>query len=637
MPLHQFSNLALSPNGNLVAAVENDQEPNAPATPQDHVVVRNARTGTVVRTLPACPGCSYPGLSFAPDGQLLVIIQDKTATRLTFSGPRHSKTLASFQGIAQEPRFSPDGKAVAVLATFNEQKQSGATQAGVRQVGEIGSSNDEQRIAVVPLAGGKLRAVTPADRYVYEFDWIPDGSGFVMSSAAGNGDDNWWVATLDRADLASGKLTPIAAPSMQINFPRVSPDGRTVAFIGGLMSDFGVVGGDVYVVPVGGGTPIDVTTGYRGTFTSLLWDRIGLAGSALIGERTAIVPLPDFAPVHEGQLMGAPVWTAPVSIAAGDARFARSAGRDTYAMVVQDFEHPPEIFAGSAESPRQITHTNVAWKPLVQAQSVTWKNEGYDVQGWLLAPAGGTPSGKAAMIVNVHGGPSFASSPSFVWQDWRADLARAGYYQFLPNPRGSFGQGEAFTRANIRDFGGGDLRDILAGIDAAEKIAPIDDRRIGLIGYSYGGFMAMWANTQTDRFRAIVGGGGLSDWLSYYGTNGIDQWMIPFFGASMYADPDRYWKVSAIRTIRNAHTPTLLFAGERDVEVPPTQSLEYWHALEAMNVATKLVIYPDEGHGFRMPEHVLDYRRRILEWFDHYLEPAKSTRSSPATLSRSEN
>jgi len=619
MPLHQFSNLALSPNGDFVAAVENDQEPNAAATSRDRVVVRDARTGAVVRTLSACPGCSYPGLSFAPDGRLLAIIQDKTRTRLVISGPRRLKVLASFQGIAQEPRFSPNGKAVAVLATFNEQKQSGATQAGVRQVGEIGASNDEQRIAVVPLAGGKLRAVTPADRYVYEFDWLPDGSGFVMSSTAGNGDDNWWVATLDRADLVSGKLTQIAAPSMQINFPRVSPDGRTVAFIGGLMSDFGVVGGDVYVVPVGGGTPFDVTSGSHGTFTSLLWDRTGLAASALIGDRMAIVPLPDSAPVHERQFKGTPVWTAPVSIAAGDARFARSAGGETYAMVVQDFEHPPEIFAGSTGAPRQITHTNVAWKPLVQAQSVIWKSEGYNVQGWLLTPTGGTPPDKAPMVVNVHGGPSFASSPSFVWQDWRADLARAGYYQFLPNPRGSYGQGEAFTRANIRDFGGGDLRDILAGIDAAEKIAPIDDRRIGLIGYSYGGFMAMWANTQTDRFKAIVGGGGLSDWLSYYGTNGIDQWMIPFFGASMYADPNRYWAVSAIRTIRNAHTPTLLFAGERDVEVPPTQSVEYWHALQAMNVPSKLVIYPDEGHGFRMPDHVLDYRRRILEWFDHYL------------------
>ena len=133
------------------------------------------------------------------------------------------RTLATFKGIAQALRLSPDGKSVAVLATFDAQKQSGAVEAGVRQVGEIGEANDEQRIAVIPLAGGTLRPVSPADRYVYEFDWIPDGSGFVTTSAEGNGDDNWWVATLDRVDLASGALTRIAAPPMQMNFRESRP------------------------------------------------------------------------------------------------------------------------------------------------------------------------------------------------------------------------------------------------------------------------------------------------------------------------------------------------------------------------------------------------------------------------------
>lgn len=608
MPVHEFSDLALSPAGDRIAAVETDQEPNASTRPQEHAVIRDARTGAVLSTLPSCAGCTYHGLSFAPDGRVLTIVEDKGTTRIAIA----NQTLATFKGIAQEPSFSPDGKSVAVLATFNAQKQSGATQAGVRQVGEIGETNDEQRIALIPLAGGALRPVTPADRYVYEYDWIPDGSGFVTTSALGNGDNNWWIATLDRVDLATGALTRIAAPATQIDYPRVSPDGRTVAFIGGLMSDFGVVGGDVYTVPIGGGTPTDITNGYRGTFGSLVWDRNGLSGSTLISDRMAIVPLASGGPT-------APVWSAPATISAGEARYARSANGRTYAMVLQDFEHAPEIYAGSAAKLRPITSANAAWKPLVHAQNVTWKNEGFDIQGWLLSPVAAAPAAKAPMVVSVHGGPSSAITPAFIFDGYRADLANAGYYQFFPNPRGSYGQGEAFTRANIRDFGGGDLRDILAGVDAAEKVAPIDDNRLGLIGYSYGGFMAMWANTQTNRFRAIVSGGGLSDWFSYYGTNGIDQWMIPFFGKSMYDDPDAYWKVSAIRTIKNAHTPTFIFAGERDVEVPPTQSVEYWHALRAMNVPVSLVIYPDEGHGIRDPEHVLDYRKRIVDWFDRYL------------------
>ena len=614
--LHEYSDVALSAAGDRVAAVESDAEPNASARPAERLVIRNARTGAVLATVKPCAGCRYNAPTFLADGRLLALVKDGSKTRLILVGADGSaKAVTEFEGIAQKPLLSPDGQSVSLLATFGARKEAGATQPGVRQVGEIGEQNDEQRISVVPLAGGTLRPVSPADHYVYEYDWLPDGSGFVATDAKGNGDNNWWVATLDRVDLASGALTRIAAPATQLNFPRVSPDGRTVAFIAGLMSDFGSVGGDIYTVPVAGGTPADVTPNYRGTFTSLVWDRSGLAASALISDRMAIVP------IDPQRGAGNPIWSAQKSIAATDAKFARSANGKIYAASVQDFEHPPAIAVGPATAFRAVTHDNDGWRTLVHSQAISWRNEGFFVQGWLLSPVNASATAKAPMVVTVHGGPAAATTPSFVWEGTRADLANEGYYQFFPNPRGSYGQGEAFTRANIRDFGGGDLRDILAGIDAAEKLsgAPIDDSRLGLTGGSYGGFMAMWANTQTNRFKAIVAGAGLSNWISYYGTNGIDEWMIPFFGKSMYDDPAPYWAASAIRTIKQAHTPTFIYVGERDIEVPPTQSTEYWHALKAMNVPTSLVIYPDEGHHVREPEHVLDIRRRTVEWFNRYL------------------
>ena len=137
-----------------------------------------------------------------------------------------------------------------------------------------------------------------------------------------------------------------------------------------------------------------------------------------------------------------------------------------------------------------------------------------------------------------------------------------------PNPRGSYGQGEAFTQANRKDFGYGDLRDILAGVDAVVAKYPVDPQRVGITGWSYGGFMTMFAVTQTQRFKAAVAGAGLSDWQSYYGENSIDQWMIPYFGASVYDDPAVYAKSSAINFIKQAQTPTLVVVGDRDGECP---------------------------------------------------------------------
>ena len=173
-----------------------------------------------------------------------------------------------------------------------------------------------------------------------------------------------------------------------------------------------------------------------------------------------------------------------------------------------------------------------------------------------------------------HGGGNSrrpAGMRSASWPSSHFDMsvmAGLGYFVFFPNPRGSYGEGEDFTKANVKDFGGGDLRDILAGVDEVVKKAPIDQSRIGVTGWSYGGYMTMWTVTQTQRFSAAVAGAGIADWQSYYGENSIDEWMIPYFGASVYDDPAVYAKSSPITFIKQVKTPTLVVVGERDGECP---------------------------------------------------------------------
>jgi dipeptidyl aminopeptidase/acylaminoacyl peptidase len=614
-PLHSYSGLALSAAGDRVASVE-ENEGDAAKPAHGRIVVRSAKDGKILATIDPCAQCTYSGLTFGPGGTLAYLQRDRATgiVALTLADGKTTRVIASVKGIAQTPRFSPDGKTIALLVTLDAAKESGATQPGVRQIGEIGEKSDEQRLAVFDLASApvtEVKPASPANRYVYEYSWTPDGTGFVATTALGNGDNNWWVATLDAIDAKTGAVRPIARPKTQINAPRISPDGKTVAYIGGLMSDFGSVGGDIWTVPFAGGEPVDMTKSEKATVTSLNWTKGGLRATRLMGPDMQIA-----APGAKGTTL---LWAQPSSFAAGDGRAAYSADGATIATVVSDYEHAPAIYAGPARGPRKITTDNDSQVALVKARSISWKNDGYDVQGWLLTPVNADPAVKAPMITIVHGGPSSANVPNFPSMGGLPSLIRAGYYVFLPNPRGSYGQGEAFTMANRRDFGGGDLRDILAGIDAVEKVAPVDDNRLGLTGGSYGGFMAMWANTQTNRFKAIVAGAGLSNWISYYGTNGIDQWMIPFFGKSAYDDPEPYVKASAITYIKKARTPTFIYVGERDIEVPPTQSIEYWHALKELGVPTSLVIYPDEGHGIRSPEHAADVQRRTLAWFDRYL------------------
>jgi dipeptidyl aminopeptidase/acylaminoacyl peptidase len=254
------------------------------------------------------------------------------------------------------------------------------------------------------------------------------------------------------------------------------------------------------------------------------------------------------------------------------------------------------------------------------------------VQGWLLMPKDYDPNKKYPLIVEVHGGPAAAVTARWGGGGGLSGSAFSalGYFVLEPNPRGSYGQGEEFTQANRKDFGYGDLRDILAGVDAVLAKYPVDPQRVGITGWSYGGFMTMFAVTQTNRFKAAVAGAGLSNWQSYYGENSIDQWMIPYFGASVYDDPAVYAKSSAINYIKQAHTPTLVVVGDRDGECPAPQSYEFWHALRDEHVPTQLVVYPNEGHGFVNPEHRRDVMDRAVEWFAKYMPATSSTSQTSA-------
>jgi dipeptidyl aminopeptidase/acylaminoacyl peptidase len=314
--------------------------------------------------------------------------------------------------------------------------------------------------------------------------------------------------------------------------------------------------------------------------------------------------------IYQGsESITAGLWNPNISLAADG---------ETAAAIISAFDAPPEVWTGKPGRWTQLTSRNKDTKPAWgQVKSIQWKSDEYNVQGWLIYPKDFDPSKKYPMVVDVHGGPGAAVQsywPSVY--NFTMALPAAGYFVLLPNPRGSFGQGEAFTRANVKDFGYGDFRDILAGVDEAIKTAPIDPNRLGITGWSYGGYMTMWGVTQTDRFKAAVAGAGISDLLSYYGENQIDQWMIPFFGKSVYDDPDVYAKSSPITFIKKVKTPTLVLVGDSDGECPTPQSYEFWHALKALGVETKLVVYEHEGHHFVKSEHLRDRVLRTVAWFD---------------------
>lgn len=653
LPVH-YRAVAISPNGQSLAWVISGEDGEKSGSTLQIAKFDGSDARTVTITNPA-KGCGVGDPRWAPDGSSLAFLsncnhgEEKGQEDIyqVKSGTTSGQRISHLDGSVNDLAWAPDGESLSFLYVKGDLHAIGASSATKPRVGVIGEEGIErQAVAMVSVADGKLHQITPDSVFVYEYSWAPDSKQLAYVAAPPPGRDNWWVAKLYTQAL-DGSPKVIADPGtaqgalhkMQIAHPAWSPDGSTLAFLGGLMSDQGVTGGDIYTVPSAGGPATDVTPGIEFTPSWLTFTgKNALLVSSFAGgdAQLSAFTLNGTQTASHTELL-----SVPADISDGSAMSAVSLSKSCghIAFIHSSFEQAPEIYTAqlqagtdgaltaAAQPPQAVTHGNDAVKPMWgRSESITWKNDGYNVQGWLLFPADYDPAKRYPMIVYVHGGPTYATRPRWPGAGYGpAPLSAMGYFVLMPNPRGSFGQGEKFTQAVRKDMGYGDLRDILKGVDAVEAKYPVDNKRLGITGWSYGGFMSMFAPTQTHRFAAAVVGAGLSNWQSYYGENSIDQWMIPFFGASVYDDPKVYAKSSAINFIKNNKTPSLVVVGQFDGETPAPQSFEFWHALRAQNVPTRLVVYPGEGHGFTKPAHRRDVLKRSLAWFGKYLDqPAEA-------------
>ncbi|MDP9004011.1 MAG: S9 family peptidase [Verrucomicrobiota bacterium] len=618
-----YGDIALSPDGTRVGWAQSTA---ATTTKQTYIRETSVGASALMVDLPSPGGRIDSGLAWSPDSKRLAFFSkaganEQTQLWLVNADGSQPQQLTHLDGYAARPRWSHDGRKIAFLYVEGA-GGGGPLLAAPVTTGVVDTAIHNQRIALLDVATKEVRQASPADLHIYDYDWSPDDRTLVTTAAPGPGDNNWWVAQIYTVDLAKGSAVSIHKPTLQVAVPRWSPDGKSVAFIEGIMSDEGHHGGDLFTISATGQDLQNRTSGRKGSVSSLFWvapERIlfteVVGGGSAISELT--LPGNSSKTIWKGAEGVHAAGNFPNFDVSLEGKFA-AAQRSTY-------ETPPEIWAGPMGDWRKLTSNNSALAPTWgKAENLEWRNDSFNIQGWLIPPAKVEAGRKYPMVVLIHGGPSGATIPEWpagfgMSRAIVAALSSRGYYVLLPNPRGSYGQGEDFTRANVKDFGGGDLRDVMAGVDLALAKYPIDPARLGVTGWSYGGYMAMWTVTQTNRFHAAVTGAGIANWQSYSGQNLIDQWMIPFFGASVYDDPGVYEKSAPIHFIKKVKTPTLVIVGEHDAECPSAQSYEFWHALRTLGVPTQLIVYPGEGHMFVKPENQIGRLDQTLAWFDKYL------------------
>src|SRR6185369_10176228 len=369
------------------------------------IVIAAPSAGAPTKSLKVPNNLPVREVTWSPDSTHIAFIADLAGEKpaaevyLADAGDGSSRKLAEFRGFVSTPRFSPDGKTLAVLFIENMPRAAGALVPMTPPEGVIEEHYYEQRITTVDVASGNVRQVSPADIYVYEYDWSPDGRNWAATAAHGSGDNNWWIARLYAVDGQSGAMREVYKPKLQIAVPRFSPDGKQIAFISGIMSDFGVTGGDVYVISASGGEARNLTPGMKASATWLTWS----SPNAIL-----------FTEIIDGNS-----GVAQVSASGGDVKtsfqnfesFSSSDGEGlslskdgkTSAVIRSSFSAPPEIWAGPVGQWKQITNNNQAVKPgWGEARNVHWTNDGMRIQGWLLFPRSYDAKKKYPLVVHVH-------------------------------------------------------------------------------------------------------------------------------------------------------------------------------------------------------------------------------------------
>jgi dipeptidyl aminopeptidase/acylaminoacyl peptidase len=291
------------------------------------------------------------------------------------------------------------------------------------------------------------------------------------------------------------------------------------------------------------------------------------------------------------------------------------------AFVGESSTEPQEIWlAAASQQPKKIPEFNKSFdtSALIRPELYKYKSfDGLEIEANLLKPSTYDGKSKLPLVALIHGGPTGAWESSIEF--WGQLLVARGYAVFYPNIRGSVGYGEKFVESNRADWGGGDFKDVMAGIGDLVAKGVVDPDRLGIGGWSYGGYMSEWAITQTPRFKAAVSGAGMANLTSEYGTEqhpSYDEW---FWGVP-YEKPTGFLNGSPFLHLKNVKTPTLILQGDADTVDPLGQSQELYRGLKRYGVETELVVYPREPHGFHEEKHLLDRLNRIVAWYDKYMK-----------------
>lgn len=578
---------------------------------------RSPRRFTPPKSNPSAP-------RFSPDGRSISFLDQrdghhakKQVFSLSLDGGEARGLTKHEEGVGAY-RWSPDGQwlAFTAKAPLSEDEQKDRDEG--RDWTVVGESERGSKLWLTRVVDGDTRLALDSPLVVWDFVWTPDSGGFVIRASEAPGVDQEMMYTrLYRVSLADNTAEPICETVGKLGAMAVSPDGKRLAYLGAVdIAD--PLPQTLFVVDLPGGEPRNISGEREASAVDLQWidaDELAVLWNA--GEETLL----ERVEADSGEAK--PLTRKGLAIA----QFALSADGQRVVASGSTPARPSALFsakAGEAFTPL-TTHNEALLDGLeiAEREAIAWKGaDDWPIGGVLTYPLGYQTGQRYPLVVYPHGGPEGVSLLD--WNDRAQMLAARGFAVLQPNYRGSGGRGVRFSKGDQNDLGGREFDDILGGIDLLAQRGMIDPERVGIGGWSYGGYLSAWAATKhSARFRAAIMGAGISNWVSFTGMSDIPHEMsLVHWNLWPHDNYEIVWDRSPLSKIANAQTPTLILHGAADDRVPPGQAFEMRQALLHRGVPVQLVLYPRAGHGVRERAHQLDLNTRWLDWFDRYLKSA---------------
>ena len=630
LSIRELYDVQLSPDAKQIAFVVN--EPNDPKKPREPHV---SNIWLVPTDGSALPRPLIPGLKTAntprwsPDGETLAFLSDRgdaeaeadTAPQIYLlrAGEKKALRLSSVPGGVEQYEWAPDGKMIAFVARDQRTAEEDARRSGGDDpIVSPEVATKYSRLWVVNLSDQKTTQVTKTDFEILEFTWSPGGDEFALVVAPTPRVEDSYNLSLVILDRATGTITRTLTKNVVpiTGLLRWSPDGQWLTFV-----EFPPTKESnnwLSLARAKGGEIRPLLKNYQGSVLKTEWqsDSKHLIALSVEGTHEVLLRIDvDTGTLHKITDVVRSQWGASLS-----------ANTNAIAYLAQTPESADDVWVIAKDgTPRRLTDFNPQTKSWLfgRISEVVWKNskDGLVRRGVLILPPDYKEGNLYPLVINAHPGDTawWTGFHASRWWDWGQLLASHGYVVFLPNTRGVTGEGGAL-HATIDHWGEMAFQDLMDGVDhlIAQKIA--DPNRLGIGGWSNGGFMTEYAITRTTRFKAAVALAGHADFFSLYGTSYLRDGLRRTSQHSPYYNREWYDAHSPIALIKNCRTPTLLLHGESDPGVPVGQAYEFYTGLKDAGVEAELVVYPREHHSIQEYSHRIDMQKRVLSWFDKHLK-----------------